>query len=336
MDGALSRLLKLTARTPEASTVPEPHGRPGGPGLWRHKGMEAPPYVQHVAGELMKKGHSESEAYHMAVGIVKDWAKGHDGHGHKVHADVRAAATANVAKWEELRAKARALTAAKHAKKKVGTSAPAEPDPAALERLIALAVVPPAASFLKNGTLTGPGARPIYGHQLYHVPSQTVSASPPLPAQAGPPSPAELTALSGEIENAGDSPLLLGASKHVAVAAVHVKGNDWPGALRMLRAAMTGVRAARQEHDAGMIPAANVFSASLLPAEASSAQAVMAEGQRTREKFVRLQQEVAMAIDRIRRANYHALYGNLYQQGRVRFSGDGPAGRALRLAAGAD
>jgi HK97 family phage prohead protease len=98
--------IQRTPQTPTASTVPEPHGKPGG-GLWGIKGLKAPPYIEHVAGELMKSGHGESDAYHMAVGIVENWAAGHDGHGHRVHPDVQAAAAKNVAEWEKLRAQAR-------------------------------------------------------------------------------------------------------------------------------------------------------------------------------------------------------------------------------------
>ena len=51
-----------TAETPVASTVPEPHGKPGG-GLWGHPGLMAPPYIEHVAGRLIEQGHGESSAY---------------------------------------------------------------------------------------------------------------------------------------------------------------------------------------------------------------------------------------------------------------------------------
>lgn len=97
-----------TAQTPAASTVHEPVGKPGGPGLWHHKNLQLPAYIQHVANELRGQGHGESEAVEMAVGIVKNWAAGHDGHGHAVHPDVQAAAAKNVAEWEKLRAQAHA------------------------------------------------------------------------------------------------------------------------------------------------------------------------------------------------------------------------------------
>jgi HK97 family phage prohead protease len=94
----------VTAQTATASTVHEPVGRPGGPGLWHRKGLQLPPYIQHVANELRAQGHGESEAVEMAVGIIKDWAAGHDGHGNRVHPDVQAAAAKNAAQWEALKA----------------------------------------------------------------------------------------------------------------------------------------------------------------------------------------------------------------------------------------
>src|SRR6516164_4374210 len=99
-----------TAHTAEASTVHEPIGKPGGPGLWHHKTMQLPAYIQHVAHHLIAQGHDESTAIEEAVGIVKNWAAGHDGHGRHVHPDVQAAAAKNIADWEALKAKAHAST----------------------------------------------------------------------------------------------------------------------------------------------------------------------------------------------------------------------------------
>ena len=90
----------MTAKTAEASTIHEPFGKPSGPGLFHHKGLQLPAYIQHVAHELVKQGHKESEAIGMAVGIVKNWAAGHDGHGNATHPDVQAAAAKAVAQWE--------------------------------------------------------------------------------------------------------------------------------------------------------------------------------------------------------------------------------------------
>lgn len=94
-----------TAQTATASTVHEPIGSPTGPGLWHHKHWQLPAYMQHVAHDLMEAGRPESEAIHMAVGIVENWKNGHDGHGHPVHPDVQAAATKAWAEWETLRAR---------------------------------------------------------------------------------------------------------------------------------------------------------------------------------------------------------------------------------------
>jgi phage head maturation protease len=94
----------VTAQTGTASTVHEPIGKPSGPGLWHRKGVQLPPYVQHVAHHLIAQGMDESRAIGEAVGIVKNWAEGHDGHGHQVHPDVQAAASKNIAQWEALKA----------------------------------------------------------------------------------------------------------------------------------------------------------------------------------------------------------------------------------------
>lgn len=96
----------------EKATVHSPIGKPDGPGLWKHKGMQLPAYIQHIAKALMKDGHPESEAIGMAVGIVKRWARG----GGKVDANTRAAAAKAVSEWEAAKASAHAKTAAKAVK----------------------------------------------------------------------------------------------------------------------------------------------------------------------------------------------------------------------------
>ena len=108
---------RRTAHTAEASTVHEPIGKPGGPGLWHHKGLQLPPYIQHVAHHLIAQGHDESKAIEIAVGVVRNWAAGHDGHGHRVHPDVQAAAAKNIAQWEADKARAgrSAMTVAQRA-----------------------------------------------------------------------------------------------------------------------------------------------------------------------------------------------------------------------------
>lgn len=97
----------MTARTAEASTVPQPRGKPGGPGLFGIAGAQLPPYIQHVRDELMKKGRSESQATQMAIGIVRNWAEGHN-RGKKVTPVVQAAATKAIAAYDALRARAKA------------------------------------------------------------------------------------------------------------------------------------------------------------------------------------------------------------------------------------
>jgi hypothetical protein len=110
--------MDFTAETPTASTVPEPFGKPSGPGLWHVKGMELPAYVQHVAHALLNNGHAATigQAIGMAKGIIADWEKGHlPGHKHyKVHADVRAAAATADAEWQAKRAKAHATVEHDH------------------------------------------------------------------------------------------------------------------------------------------------------------------------------------------------------------------------------
>jgi hypothetical protein len=110
----------LTPRTPEASTVDQPTVPPGGPGLFHVKGLHLPPYIQHLYKHLVGR-YGKHQAYGVAVGVVKKWAKGinpggwktKSGKGKRTHPDVQAAAQKNVAEWEADRAKGHAQ-AAKH------------------------------------------------------------------------------------------------------------------------------------------------------------------------------------------------------------------------------
>lgn len=95
--------VSLTPHTPEASTVDKPTVPPGGPGLFHHKGLHLPPYIQHLWFHLVKE-YGKSKAYGVAVGVVKKWAAGVNPggkHPTRTHADVRAAAARNVAEWEQ-------------------------------------------------------------------------------------------------------------------------------------------------------------------------------------------------------------------------------------------
>lgn len=100
--------VKLTAHTAEASTVDKPTVPPGGPGLFRIKGLHLPPYFQHLWYHLVKE-YGKHKAYGVAIGIVHKWAKGVNPggkHPTKTHPDVRAAAQKTIEQWEKDRAKA--------------------------------------------------------------------------------------------------------------------------------------------------------------------------------------------------------------------------------------
>jgi hypothetical protein len=266
----------------------------------------------------MAKGHSESDAYHMAVGLIHSWAAGHDGHGHKTHPDVRAAAAANLAKWEETRAKAHAETAARHLKHasraQHSLAASADLEAIADALLMGLASGPTyyyPASMMKNGT--APGAQPLVGHQLQQRPSQTVAAGPPLPPGVSLPTPEELDKLGSDISGSGvpGSDVVRGAAKHAHAAAEKMRASQPIDALSCLRSCQTGIRSAHREFNASQIPIANVFSAKLAPAEAASARAEMFQGLSTRNEFRALASRCAQHIDRIRRAYYHGQYNHL-------------------------
>jgi hypothetical protein len=120
--------LELTAETPIASTVPEPWGKPYGPGLWRVKGMQLPHYIQHVSHDLFESGQADTvqKAIQMAVGIVRKWSQGipvggetkvgrAPGHPGRIHPDVQAAAGKAMVEWEQKRARAHAQSAARAA-----------------------------------------------------------------------------------------------------------------------------------------------------------------------------------------------------------------------------
>ena len=100
--------VSLTPHTAEASTVDKPTVPSGGPGLFHHKGLHLPPYIQHLWFHLVKR-YGKHDAYRVAVGVVKKWAAGvnpggwktKSGKGKRTHPDVRAAAQRNVAEWEK-------------------------------------------------------------------------------------------------------------------------------------------------------------------------------------------------------------------------------------------
>lgn len=84
----------LSAQTATASTTPEPHGKPGGPGLYRKKGNKHSDYFEHIVGALMKQGKSQAEASAIAWSALRRWRAGRQSGGGKgkITAKVRAAA----------------------------------------------------------------------------------------------------------------------------------------------------------------------------------------------------------------------------------------------------
>ncbi len=74
-------------------------------GLWHHKGMQLPAFIEHVANELIReRGMPESEAIATAISQCKKWAAGGEG----VKPETRAKAAAAIAEWEALKAKNKA------------------------------------------------------------------------------------------------------------------------------------------------------------------------------------------------------------------------------------
>jgi GNAT superfamily N-acetyltransferase len=90
-----------SAETARLAATPAPRGKPGGPGLWQHKGWKLPNYIEQVRDGIMKSGKSESQATQIAIGRVRDWAAGKG----KVSAEVKAASARAIAEYEAMRAK---------------------------------------------------------------------------------------------------------------------------------------------------------------------------------------------------------------------------------------
>lgn len=88
-----------------------------GHGLWGIPHAQLPAKIQHVYNDLVESGHPVGgPTYRLAVGIVKNWAAGHDGKGNRVGGKTQAEALAAMTEFEKLRAKAKARTARKGAK----------------------------------------------------------------------------------------------------------------------------------------------------------------------------------------------------------------------------
>ena len=273
-------VVKLTPRTPEASTVPQPTVPPGGPGLFHVRGLELPPYVQHLYKHLVGR-YGKHDAYRVAVGVVKKWAQGvHPGGRHKggkggrVHADVQSAAAKNVAEWEQDKAAAH-----EHGRDKVAASA---------------AMLP--------------GAQAQYG--LWQRPAATVSPSPPLPPKAELPAPAEVRALAGLVPaRAADASLSRTIRKFLETAAVKLEKQTPLEALAALRGAQAAVYATHKKDVSEAPPYPwSAPAPALVPAAQSSATAAMKQSHETTMAYRKLQQEVGALADRIRKNFFGAPY----------------------------
>lgn len=293
------KMVKLTPRTPEASTVPEPIGKPDGPGLWHVKGMELPPYIQHLAHHLIGK-YGESRAIAMAKGIVAKWKDGIAPGGKKggkprhVHADVQAAASKNIAQWEDKRARAHAQSRGHDRGKVKATVALAQP----------------------SGPVPGATQHPA------------MAPSPPLPPDAKLPTPAELRALAKQVPECVKPELSASVRTHLETAAVKMAKDDMIEALHVLRAAQAGVFSAHKADLGTAMPAVYTANATQVNVQAQAHKDMIAS--RDREMVWRkIEQGVALAIDKIRRKYYHGAGGGPMQIGT--FTGESSLDRVLRL-----
>jgi hypothetical protein len=291
----------LTPHTAEASTVPKPTRPPGGPGLFHIKGRELPPYIQHLWYHLKDK-YGEHEAYGMAVGIVKKWAKGvnpggyktKSGKGKRTHADVQAAAAKNVAQWEKDKADAH-KDGGKDKKVKATMALAAQ----------------------NMGTATAPGAKPFavapatggtysqYG--LHQQPSQTVSPSPPKPPDVPPVRGRDILEVLDQVPDSVDDNLSRTAKKFLEQAAQKQDKDATLETLAMLRSAQTALHAAhRADINQGALTSytANVFT-KIPPAEQSSANSSILQSRDKAEKWRRVEFQTAQLIDRIRKRFFH-------------------------------
>lgn len=367
----VKQAVKLTPRTPEASTVPEPTRPPGGPGLFHIKGRELPPYIQHLWHHLVKE-YGEHKAYGVAVGIVKKWKAGINpggrhkkGHVSHVHADVQAAAAKNIAQWEQDKADAHKQSSG-HVRASAGDSGPTKTKAEAHYResdsdtkrcgtcsmfrdghctLVKGSIEPDHVCdyWEKSKTValampaaTAPGAAPVPKAGPYQRPSQTVSPSPPLPPDVKLPTAAEIRKLKAQVPDCTDASLSSSARNHLDAAAVKLQKDDVLAALHVLRAAQSDVYAAHKA-DLGMaMPAvytANVFT-KVPEAEVSSANKEMIRSKDKEMKWRALEQGIAIAIDRIRRKHYHGSYGGIMQQGMFSADSESSLDKVVRLAGG--
>ena len=170
---------------------------------------------------------------------------------------------------------------------------------------------------LAQPAYTAPGAKPIPAQQtalkpgLYQRPSQTVSPSPPLPPEVPLPTAAEIRKIIAQVPECSDASLSQSARNHLDAAAMKLAKDDSLAALHVLRSAQSDIYAAHKADLGALGPApytANVFARTVPSAEASSANTEMLRGKAQEMKWRALEQQVALAVDRIRRHHFHGAY----------------------------
>jgi hypothetical protein len=343
--------VELTPRTPEASTVPQPTVPPGGPGLWHVKGMQLPPYIQHLYKHLVGR-YGKHKAYGVAVGVVRKWSQGinpggwktKSGKGKRTHPDVQAAAARNMAEWEEKRARAHAQarehshgrTRSQHAlaatNSQTGGSRRRRHPSADVDGLrlagdswsapgVSRQTIPPAPG----------GAYETYG--LHQKPAQTVMPSPPLPPKVPIPTQQEVLALAADVPECSQAYLSTTARTFLRTAAVKLSKNDELEALYMLRSAQTALRNAHRADLGATMPwrnVANVFTR-IPSAEASSATALMLQGRDRAIEWRGLETRCDALLTRLRKRFFHGRFNGPSEQPRLSASGDGGVKLSARL-----
>jgi len=298
-------LVKFTPRTPEASTVPQPTVPPGGPGLFHVKGLELPPYVQHLYKHLVGR-YGKHDAYRVAVGVVKKWAAGVNPGGRhptKTHPDVRAAAAKNVAEWEKDKAAAHSHSEAKAAAGELE----------GLE-LAAMTTAPGA----RPAPVTNPSGGNYAQYGLHQHPAATISPSPPLPPDVALPTAAEVKAVISLVPDCSKPDLADTARKFLEQAAGKIERGNPIEALSVLRSAQAALYAGHKADISELMPSvytANVF-AQVPPGEQSSATTAMKQGTDRRLAWRRAEMATQALAERIRKKFFHGVYNGPTQLGR--------------------
>jgi hypothetical protein len=167
---------------------------------------------------------------------------------------------------------------------------------------------------LAQPAYTAPGAKPIPAQKpgLYQRPSQTFSPSPPLPPDMPLPTAVEIRKIIAQVPDCSDASLSDSARNHLDAAAMKLAKDDSLAALHVLRSAQADIYAAHKADLGALGPApytANVFARTVPSAEASSANTEMLRGKAQEMQWRALEQQVALAVDKIRRHHFHGMYG---------------------------